>query len=230
MNTLRNTVTPRQMPRPIDFMLGPSDWRARSSVGGKTGKFVSKAERFPAVKSHFGECVAPAANGTMAHANAAAGKGPNSGGAAFRSKTPQRPPPKRPLGDLVTTAAAAADAFGGPRARSPATSCFKASGDRFSARKLEGNASLRESVRRDRDVLQYQGVTSWKPASQGGPGAGSAAYRSKSDRFPKPRALAEFTGPTPVITPRGASASVARGDRAASAWSKAQGHEVFLPG
>lgn len=227
MNSFPGSLTPRQRAPPSDFMLGPTDWRKNTNPGGRSGKIFSKAERFPQTKSIFTECYTPSQQNTIGYNVKNTRALNNPAGACFRAKTPQRPEPKKPSTDLYIKPQSDFDGKAA-RARSPATSSFKSTSDRFSIRKIEGNASLRQSSRRDQEVLQYQRPTSWvKPNEKG---KGDASMRSKSDRFPNPRPLAEFYNNTPTITARGTSASIARADNRVSAWSKNQGHETFLPG
>ena len=226
MNSFPDSLTPRQRAKPSDFMLGPSDWRKNTNPGGRSGKFISKAERFPQPKSQLNECYSYSQNGTISHNTKNPRALNNPTAACFRAKTPQRPEPKRPNTDLYIKPQS--DFGNTARAKSPATSCFRSTSDRFSVRKTEGNSSLRESSRKDQEVLQYSRPQPWVKASERG--RGDATMRSKSDRFPKPKQLNEFYNNTPVVTAKGTSASVARADNRCSAWSKNSGHETFLPG
>lgn len=222
-----SALTPRQMPQPSDFMLPPTDWRSKKTVGGVSGKiasYVSKSPRFPEPSKHTRpqECVSPSNNGTVAYT---VKKLPNAAGATFRSKTPQRPEPKRPLGDVVTKVDGAFPA----RGKSPASSCFRSTCARFPFDDpRRQNASVRQSVRQDQDVLSYQKVPDWRkqPFRAATP---SATYRDKSVRFPAPRALSEYTGNVPQVSARGVSMNMAKANVKASAWTKRAGHEDFLP-
>jgi hypothetical protein len=95
-------LTPRQLPKPSEFCLPPTDWRTNKTPGGRSGKFFSKAERFPTEKCRFNDNTNTGPSyGTVQHT--VKKMLPNGAGASFRSKTSQRPEIKEPLtGGIVS--------------------------------------------------------------------------------------------------------------------------------